>query len=449
LIKTRDVSGIADYSEAENCALSKWLSTIEETYRLFGFSRLIPRPLELREVLLSKGGIQKQVFGVSRLPADSPTDLALPFDRTVPLANWVAKHASEVVFPYKRYDISYSFRGERAQAGRFQAFYQADVDIIGRDTLDANADAECIAVLWEALRSLDIGSFVVRLNHMHISEALLSGAPVVPEARRSALSVIDKIGKMRRADAIAELISETQLRPEAAECLIDRFSFKGSIPAFRQRYGEGSELTNSLDELLTVWNAVVALGVPESDLWFSPASVRGLDYYSGVVFETFLVGREQIGSVASGGRYDDLASTFTHLRLPGVGGSIGVTRLFDALTRDSLLPMSERSESKLFVGFRTAELRPVALSVARELRKSKITVDLYSAKPNVSKQLSYAARKGIPVALIVMSAESFVVRDLRAGTQIDVSGIDEVRAEVDNLIKKATRRSSGATPCLA
>jgi histidyl-tRNA synthetase len=194
ILSPRDISGFADYNEAENVALSSWVRQIEDVYRAHGFSRLLPRPLELREVLLARGGMDKQIFGISRLPQEAPTDLALPFDRTVPLANWTAKHAHEICFPYKRFDIGYSFRGERAQAGRFQGFFQADVDIIGPD-LGPDADAECIAVLYRTLLALGLGELRVSLNHIGLAKNILRARGVREEQLGAALAAIDKIGK--------------------------------------------------------------------------------------------------------------------------------------------------------------------------------------------------------------------------------------------------------------
>ena len=195
-------------------------------------------------------------------------------------------------------------------------------------------------------------------------------------------------------------------------------------------------IDQSLEELQTVWAALVNLGVPADNLSFSPKNVRGLDYYSGVVFETFLIGRASFGSVASGGRYDDLASTFTSLKLPGVGGSIGVTRLFSAATREGFIGLTRRSESQVFVGFRTPELRPLAQTIAAALRACGFGVDLFSASANVSKQLSYAARKGITVAVVAMAQQSFVVRDLKTGRQIDISDYEEIAAKVKPLVAR-------------
>lgn len=426
MMEPRKISGFADYNEAQNAALSRWIDSLEETFRLYGFTRLIPRPLELREVLTSRGGIQKQIFGVSRLPHDTATDLALPFDRTVPLAHWVALNAKELVFPYKRWDISHSFRGERTQAGRFQGFFQADVDIIGQGKLDLSADAECIAVLYEALEKLSLGKITVSLNHIRIAKALLSGLGAADSNIPEGLRILDKLDKIGPAAVSEELGKAAILEQKAAATAVERFSYQGPLGGFEAGSAGGDAYRQGYEELKAVWEGLSSLGLPEAALSFRPGVVRGLDYYTGTVFEFHLKGHEDFGSVAGGGRYDDLASTFTDMSLPGVGGSIGLTRLFDAACKSGLAAKDERTEAEMFVGFRTPELRTVAQSAARLLRSHGIRVDLYSGIPaSIGKQLSYASKKGLKWALMAMDEKSIVVRDLVKSEQKDVPSVNE------------------------
>jgi len=423
MLEPRKISGFADYSEAQNAALSRWIDSLEETFRLYGFTRLTPRPLELREVLLSRGGIQKQIFGVSRLPDDAGTELALPFDRTVPLAHWVGLNAKEIVFPYKRWDISHSFRGERAQAGRFQGFFQADVDIIGQGKLDLNADAECIAVLYEALQRLSLGDIAVSLNHIQLARSLLADMGTPNDRIAGALRALDKLDKVGADEVVEDLVRSVQMEKQAAGKAVDVFSYRGPLAGFPLKASDCAA------ELSAVWDGLLSLGVPEGALRFAPGTVRGLDYYTGAVFEFHLKGREDFGSVAGGGRYDDLASTFTDMSLPGVGGSIGVTRLFDAACKSGLVRLDARTEAEVFVGFRTPELSGLAQTLAKELRSKGLRVDLYSGpKANVGKQLGYAGKKGLRTAVMAMDAKSIVVRDLLKSEQKDVPAVEEAVA---------------------
>ena len=432
IVSVRPISGFASYSEAETAALERCVQTLEKAYRAHGFARLYPRPFELREVLLAKGGIQKQIFGVSRLPGDNATDLALPFDRTVPMAVWIAQRVPEIAFPYKRFDISYSFRGERAQAGRFQGFLQADIDVVGYEELDLSADAGCVAVIYEALGKLAFGPVRVAMSHMSFAAEALQSFGIDESGFRPAMAIIDKLGKIEEAEAAAELQATLGLQAAAALDILQVFSYEGTLEGIceispRLAGGKGME------DLRTIFAMLEALGVSADDFLFSPRIVRGLDYYSGMVFETTLVGRESVGSIASGGRYDDLASIFCSSKLPGVGGSIGLTRLFDTALREGLVDLSTRCDVDVFVGYRTASQRLAAQGVAKDLRAKGLSADLYMGSQRIGGQLAYANRKGIPVALMVMDTESFVVRDMRGGVQQDLRDAPAAIAELEQL----------------
>lgn len=438
IVKPRSISGFADYSESENAAFAFWIKTIEATYRSFGFTRLTPRPLELREVLLARGGIQKQIYGVSRLPNDDSTELALPFDRTVPMAHWVAQNAGSLVFPYKRYDISYSYRGERAQAGRFRGFFQADIDIVGSEDLDSTADAECIAVIYQALKKLSIGDFAITLNHIGLAKSILQEFGV-GEQVREAFIAIDKLVKIGSDGTVAELLETTGLSQDRARELVAIFDFDGDVNSFIKQLPVASvAISAAAAELSGVIASMQTLGVPEQVIKFKPGIVRGLDYYTGTVFETFLVGLESIGSVASGGRYEDLVSTFSKLSLPGVGGSIGLTRLFFVACQENLIPLDFCSEATAFVGYRTPEFSQAAQSVAAALRARNIDTDLYSGTGNFKKQLVYADRKGIPVTIFVMDNNSFLVKDMIAKNQADYATVVEAIAAATKIVEGRT-----------
>jgi histidyl-tRNA synthetase len=419
IIKPRNTSGFADYNEAQNYLLSEWIRTVEFTYSLFGFTKLIPRPLELREILLAKGGIQKQIFGISRLPNDSATDLALPFDRTVPLANWIAKHQSEIDFPYKRYDVGYSFRGERAQNGRFQGFFQADIDVIGRGDLSVSADAECIAVIYETINKLGIGSAYLNINSLRLTQAILKSYQIPTERHKEILDIIDEIPKVELGTLQKRFEQLTFLDESIAESLIRIFTYKGSIEDFIAQTGCSTTetITRCTDELKTVFNLILHLGVPADFMEFKPCIVRGLDYYTGIVFETFIRNFEHFGSIASGGRYDDLASTFSKERLPGFGGSIGLTRLFDLACKNSLVNLIRKTEAEILICYRETRLLDVAFLIASTLRKAEFKTDIYTGESNISKQLKFANNKGFSKAVLVMESNTYILKDMLTGDQ--------------------------------
>ena len=434
IIKPRNLSGFADYTEAENVALSEWIVKVEESYRLFGFSRLFPRPVELREVLLSKGGIQKQIFGISRLHNDGATDMALPFDRTVSLAYWVAKHQSEIAFPYKRYDISYSYRGERAQAGRFQGFFQADVDIIGQDSLDSSADSEIINVIYSTLQKIGFQNIYLCINDLNLIRSILQSLNIPNEKHRDVLNIIDSIQKVEKETFLTELKAATPFLGNELNMIWKLFSFEGSLKEFSEIIKEqclyNEEINRNIENLDNTVNTLSNSGISKENTIYRPSIVRGLDYYTGVVFETFAKGFENLGSIASGGRYDNLSTTFTHQVLPGVGGSIGLTRLFDIAVKNQFISLIKCTESEFFVGFREHSYKTMGMSIANELRKKGYKTDLYSGSGNFKKQLTYADRKGFKSGVFIMAEDSFVVKDLHNKTQVDYKTIDELLQSV-------------------
>lgn len=435
MIKPRNVAGLADYSEAENVALSKWIRLVENEYRLFGFSRLIPRPMELREVLLSKGGVQNLIFGVSRLHNDKATDMALPFDRTVPLANWIAKRESEVAFPYKRYDISYSYRGERSQAGRLQAFFQADVDIIGRGKLDISADSEIINVIFSALTKLGFRDMYVCINDLKLTNCVLQALQIPKEKNNDILRIVDSILKISKEELLTELGNAYPFTNEQLSTLWNIFSYQGTVDGFvdilKTEELMNEDIENALESILTTTALLKIGGIDEENIVFFPAIVRGLDYYTGIVFETFLRGFENIGSIASGGRYDNLASIFTKSILPGVGGTIGLSRLFYIAVKNNFVSLDQCTESDYFVGFREHSFKNIGMEIAHKLRNSGYYVDLYSGTDDFKKQLSYASKKGFEKGVFIMDENSIILKDLIQRTQLSFSSIDELLGAIN------------------
>lgn len=421
--KVRKISGFADYTEEQNVSLSSWLGIIETNYRKYGFSRLIPRPLEDKGLILEKGGIQKQIFGVTRINlSDRNTSFALPFDRTVPLAIWVAMHSGEVVFPYKRYDISYSYRGETPQAGRFQAFFQADIDIIDTGELAITSDAECISTIYHTLLQLGFNSIKINVNDTAFVKKILFLLGIDDANLFKALRIIDKLSRYSKSEFVMEILSICNDDKLLAGKIFEIFSFIGNIDDFVYLIKSlGLNVKpQDFENLTKLFLAINILGVNSASIVFRPGITRGLDYYTGVVFETFVTGFESFGSVASGGRYDDLASTFANRKLPGVGGSIGVTRLFDLACKNKLLTLNSKTEADVFIGYKENSLSLLALDVANKIRKQiNSNVDVYSGSDDLSKQLKYASKKGFKRAILVLSNEKTVDRNLVTGEQRD------------------------------
>jgi histidyl-tRNA synthetase len=350
------------------------------------------------------------------------TDIALPFDRTVPLAIYVASHRQELVYPFKRFDISHSFRGERPQAGRFRGFIQADIDIVD-ENLSFLSEIECLSALVVALERLQIPRFTVYLNHLSIPKTLLHSMGITEDLMPEALRIVDKMDKIGQEKVCQEL---KILLPTIDLSPIDTLSFKGTFENFMQI---APESLTKMPGFLALQNTLSFLkqGQISTDLFgFCPGMVRGLDYYTGIIFETFLQDYPNLGSIASGGRYNKLVDSIVNqeTKLEGFGISIGLTRLFDILKKENLLPASSPSVTQVLVAYREPSLEKEALLAAGLLRKQGFYVDLYSGKGNIGKQLSYASKKEISYVFMLMG-ESFVIKNLQTGSQTpDISSLD-------------------------
>lgn len=423
------ISGFVDYSEKEQRLFSHWKKVLEDTYRLFGFMGFTPRPVESTIALQSKGGIAHQIYTLGRLQDGTMTDLALPFDRTVPLAVYVAARRNELVYPFKRFDISHSFRGERPQAGRFRGFIQADIDIID-EKLSLLSEVECLIILVEALQKLHIPPFMVYLNHLDIPKDLMFRMGFTKDNLPDALRIVDKMDKIG-SEAVKEELSK--LSPSLDFSLLPLLEFKGNFAEFIKKCPQDLLGLGSMQELL---HFLEKSGANLSLFGFCPGMVRGLDYYTGIVFETSLIGHPSVGSIASGGRYNKLIDSIINeeTKLEGFGISIGITRLFDILKKHDLLPRAPAAAAQVLVAYREPSLQTQAVLAAKLLRESGIQTDLYCGKSAIGKQITYANKKEIPYVFMVMG-ESFVLKNLRNSEQTpDITSLEEaVQTTVDSL----------------
>ncbi len=422
------IPGFTDYEEEEHYGFSLWKSTVEAVFRKHGFTPFIPRPFEFASHLVEKGGVGKQIYGVSRLQDKSLTDLGIPFDHTVPLALFVAPRLTRLVFPFKRYDTTNSFRGEHPQVGRFRGFVQADVDIIDRE-LDVMADFECIHAITQALEALPIGTFILSLNHIVVAKALIASFGISREIEPDVLRLVDKLDKLAAPEVVKEiLLLDATLSTNHVERMIDVLQFQGDPDDFHPPIAMDSTVETALAEMKSLYTMLIDSGFPKDRIRFTPGMVRGLDYYTGIVFETFLLGKERFGSIASGGRYNDLISHFAkdNSQVEGVGGSIGLTRLFDVLHRNGDLALERKTTADLLIAYRTMEFRHHAAKAACLFRQADVNVDVYtSTQIKISKQLQYANKKGIPAALMIMDENCFVYRDLTSGAQQEFPTLEQ------------------------
>ena len=421
----------------DQIAFQRMLDTIRQVFERFGFLPVETPVMELSEVLLTKSGgeTERQVYFVQSTGAlekggDGLPELALRFDLTVPLARYVAEHEHDLAFPFRRYQMQRVYRGERAQRGRFREFYQCDIDVVGKDTLSPRFDAEVPAVIAAVFERLAIGEFTIQLNHRKLLRGFFEGQGIEGEAQFAVLRELDKLDK-RGEDAVRATLAGEGFG--LADDVIGRlmaFSKVRSLGhadalAKLDALGAGTPLfEEGRDELRAILVQLQALGVVESRYALNLSIARGLDYYTGVVYETTLDAYPQIGSICSGGRYENLAGHYTKSKLPGVGISIGLTRLFFQLKDAGLVDTAESSVDVLVALLDDTGLAH-ALGLSQRLRAGGLNVETQLEPRKLAKQLQYADKAGI--RFVVMRGEDeasrgvVAVKDLRRGEQFEVS----------------------------
>ena len=393
-----------EYLPHEQLQFNALVDLVRANFERFGFLPIETPSAERKEVLTSKGGVEKEIYALSRLAAgddedEAATKGALRFDLTVPLARYVAMHERELAFPFRRYQIQRVWRGETPQArkGRFREFYQCDIDIINRERLSLLAEAEIPSVIYSVFREMAIGEFRIRINNRKVLRALLHRFEV-PEARTAAvLRALDKIDKEPRAKIQEDLEREGVARAAALyEVVSERRDTADTLRALESISLDGG----GVEELREVAGAIRKFGVPDSAFAVDLGVVRGLDYYTGTIYETTLLQYPELGSICSGGRYDDLASYFTRTKLPGVGISIGLTRLFSKLKEEGLLRPPSRTPAEVLVTTMDPRYLDRYLAFGRQLRDANMNTEVYLEVAKLDKQLVYADRKGFRVAVI-------------------------------------------------
>jgi len=437
-----------EYLPAEQLQFNHLVDVTRRNFELFGFLPIETPSAERQEILTSKGAADKEIYALRRLADadddDAATKGALRFDLTVPLARYVAMRERELAFPFRRYQIQRVWRGETPQAnkGRFREFYQADIDIIGREKLSYLAEAEIPSVIYSVFKEMAIGEFRIRINNRKVLKGLLEGFEVQPENAASVLRILDKTEK-ESSDAILRSLKSAGVLAKHAEPLYRAISEKRDTEqtlGALAKFGFANEtFKGGLEELKSIVTAIRQFGVPDSAFAIDLGVVRGLDYYTGTIYETALVDYPEIGSICSGGRYDDLASYFTSTRLPGVGISIGLTRLFTKLKEANLLKPLPRTPAEVLLTTMDHQYLDKYLRMAAALRAAGINTEVYLETAKLDKQLQYASRKEFRVALIAGESEfaSGVVqiKDLAARESRTVP-IDNVVAPIRELLKK-------------
>ncbi|MBO4484779.1 MAG: histidine--tRNA ligase [Lachnospiraceae bacterium] len=423
-VQPRILPGFMELLPEDQIAFNRMYDTIRGVYERYGFLPLDTPTIELSEVLLAKAGgeTEKQIYRFDK----GDTDLALRFDLTVPLARYVAQHQQDLVFPFKRYQMSKVFRGERPQKGRFREFYQCDIDVIGLDSLDIVYDAEMPAIICQVFKELDFGSFTIRLNNRKVLNGFFSELGYADKIG-DILRTIDKLEKMGK-DAVNEELKEFGVAAGDIERILAFIAIKGSnddvLAALKAQGIADERYQAGVSELEAVIGYLRRFGIAEENFRIDLTIARGLDYYTGTVFETMLNDYPSMGSICSGGRYDNLADYYTDQKLPGIGISIGLTRLFYQLKENGLIKSNAGSLAKVIVIPMGEDDMNEAIAVAAKVRGAGIPADVYYQQKGMKQKMKYAARLGIPYAAIIGESErasaSVMLKNMETGEQESV-----------------------------
>lgn len=400
IITPRTLSGFMELTPKDQILFEKVKQKLEETYQMFGFFPIDTPVLEHSNILLAKAGgeTEKQIYRFNK----GDTDMTMRFDLTVPLAKYVAKNAGELTFPFKRYQIGKVYRGERAQQGRFREFYQADIDIIGDENLSIANDAEVPSIMYRVFTGLGLSDFTIRINNRKILNGLFAMLGL-SDIATDVMRIIDKIDKIGKDNVEAELV-DLGVSKDAADTILELLTFKGTNEEVLDRLktfaGKNEMLDSGVSELCEVIYYIDKFGVPAGNYRVDLSIARGLDYYTGTVYETTFNRHPEIGSICSGGRYDNLAEYYTKKKLPGVGMSIGLTRLFYILNEFDYLNRDLDTVADLLIIPMTDDMAS-AVEISGVMREAGIRTQIYLEKKKFKHKIGYADKLGIPYAMFL------------------------------------------------
>lgn len=433
-IQPRTLSGFMELLPQQQVLMETIMSTLRETYSLYGFTPLDTPVIEASEILLAKGGgeTEKQIYRFTK----GDSDLSLRFDLTVPLAKYVALHYSELAFPFRRYQIGKVYRGERPQRGRFRELYQADIDIIGDGKLDIANEAEIPAIIYQTFSQLGLQKFQIRVNNRKILNGFYALIGLSGQSG-DIMRTVDKLEKIGAEKVKDILTNDFGISEENAEAVLKFITIKGTnsevLDTLEQYRGKNEIFDLGLDELRTVVKYLSSFGVPEENFVVDLTIARGLDYYTGTVYETVMTGHPEIGSICSGGRYDNLAEYYTDKLLPGVGISIGVSRLFYILNEQNMLNQGKNTApADVLILPMTEDLSP-AIELAAKFRSAGIRVQLYSEQRKFKAKMNYADKIGVPYVIFLGEDEIkdnvVACKDMASGEQTKL-GFNETLARI-------------------
>ncbi|MBR3720982.1 MAG: histidine--tRNA ligase, partial [Clostridia bacterium] len=420
----KTLPGFMELLPSEQILFNEMKEKIQKTYEKYGFVPLDTPIIESSEVLLAKAGgeTEKQIYRFNK----GDSDLSLRFDLTVPLAKYVAEYYPNLTFPFRRYQIGKVYRGEKAQRGRYREFYQCDIDIIGEDELSIINDAEIPSIIYNTFKELGFDDFTISMNNRKILNGLFSYLEL-KEQSVEILRIIDKIDKIGKENVIKE-IQELGVQDDKIDTIMNFISITGSvsetIKALKNMNIKDELFAQGVNELEEVTNNIQLFGVPAENYKIDLTIARGLDYYTGTVYETFLNKYRQLGSVCSGGRYDNLSEYYTDKKMPGVGISIGLTRLFFQLTDNKIIEAGNRSISKVMIVSMVDDFSK-SIEIATKLRENGINTQVYTDKAKIKNQFKYASRQNIPYIIIIGEDEiknnTVSIKNMESGEQKTVS----------------------------
>lgn len=420
----RTLPGFMELLPSEQILFDDMKQKIEKSYQKFGFLPIDTPIIEYAEVLLAKAGgeTEKQIYRFEK----GDTDIALRFDLTVPLAKYVAKNYGNLSFPFRRYQIGKVYRGEKAQKGRYREFYQCDIDIIGDGELSVINDAELPSVIYNIFKELGFDDFTIRINNRKILNGLFESLNQKENATEI-LRIIDKIEKIGK-EAVIEELEKIEIPSDAINKIMDFIEIEGTTDEKLQKLNElnikNEEFETGLDELTQVVKYVRIFGIPEANFKVDLTIARGLDYYTGTVYETFLNQYRELGSVCSGGRYENLAEYYTDKQLPGVGISIGLTRLFYKLNELQLIKAEKKSIAEVLVVPMVQDLT-VPIQIATDLRKKGISTEVYLNDKKLKAKMKYADKLEIPYVIVVgedeINSGIVKIKNMKTGEEKEAS----------------------------
>lgn len=430
MTKVSKISGFPEWLPEQKLAEDRIIAIIRSIYESFGFTPIETPAVELLSSLASKGVIDKEIFVVKRFKADDAqeAEMGLHFDLTVPFARYVAQHNHALQFPFKRYQLQKVWRGDRPQRGRFREFYQFDIDVIARNELPLACDAEVVTVVGTVMDALQFGDYTIRINNRKLLQGIYQALGLDLAARAAAITAVDKLAKIGRDGVTQELHKIPGFPAAAIEAVLASTTIQCTVSELQDRIDQlavrGDLISAGIEELQTICSFIPS--PIRSRVKIDVSLARGLDYYTGLIVEVGMDKYPQFGTVVAGGRYENLAEEFCDQHLPGVGVSMGLTRLMELAFTEKLVPTQQRTPTEVLVTVLSEQDRNRSNGVAQQLRAAGVPTEVFYRSPKLGKQIEYAASKGIRyVCFLEPESGGLEIKDLETKEQVKVTALTE------------------------